>query len=75
MGTEAVRLHVGPVRRGGCTVIEALTEIATKLAPEVLSSLVRLARLALGGADQAEIVTEAERLAVLVAYRRMYRRP
>jgi hypothetical protein len=55
-------------------VIEALTEIATKLAPEVLSSLVHLARLALAGASKAEIVTEAERLATLAAFKRSYRR-
>ena len=69
----------GPVRcaeRGcrGCVVIEALTEIASKLPPEILSSLVALARLALGGATKAEIVTEAERMAELAAYKRSYRR-
>jgi hypothetical protein len=53
-------------------VIEALAEIARKLSPAVLSSIVHLARLALAGASQAEIVSEAERLAVRVAYRKMY---
>ena len=55
-------------------MIEALTEIASKLPPEILSSLVALARLALGGATKAEIVTEAERMAELAAYKRSYRR-
>jgi hypothetical protein len=59
---------------GRCTVIEALTELASKLAPEVLSSLVSLARLALSGAPKAEIVSEAERLATLAAYKHSYRR-
>jgi hypothetical protein len=53
-------------------VIEALAEIARKLAPEVLSSLVHLARLALAGAPRDQIVAEAERLAVRSAYRKMY---
>jgi hypothetical protein len=53
-------------------VIEALTEIAKKLAPEVLSSLVHLARLALAGGSREDIVAEAERLAVRSAYRKIY---
>ena len=53
-------------------MIEALAEIARKLAPEVLSSLVHLARLALAGGSREEIATEAERLYVRAAYRKMY---
>ena len=53
-------------------MIEALIEIGRKLAPEVLSSLVRLARLALAGAPKDQIVAEAERLATRAAYRKMY---
>lgn len=53
-------------------MIEALAEIASKLAPEVLSSLVHLARLALRGASRDQIVNEAERLAARAAYRKMY---
>lgn len=54
-------------------MIEALTEIASKLAPDVLSALVHLARLALAGASKAEIVTQAERIATLAAYKKAYR--
>lgn len=55
-------------------MIEALAEIAAKLAPEILSSLVALARLALAGASKDEIVAEATRMAELAAYKRAYRR-
>lgn len=71
MGREPLRL----CGIGRCAVIEALAEIARKLAPEVLSELVHLARLALGGASRAEILSSAERLAVLTAYKSSYRRP
>lgn len=54
---------------------DALTEIASKLAPEVLSELVHLARLALAGAPKSEIVLHAERMAMLAAYKRALRAP
>jgi hypothetical protein len=56
-------------------MIEALTEIARKLAPEVLSEFVHLARLALAGASSSEITNSANRIAVLTAYKASYRRP
>ncbi len=55
-------------------MIEALTDIATKLAPEVLRELVLLARMALGGSPKAEIVSQAERFATLAIYKQSYRR-
>ncbi len=55
-------------------MIEALAEIAAKLAPEVLKELVVLARLALGGSTQSEISNQATRFATLAAYKRSYRR-
>lgn len=54
-------------------MIEALKEIAEKLAPEVLRELVVLARMAIGGSSKAEMVTQAERFAVLAAYKQSYR--
>jgi hypothetical protein len=63
-----------PGRGRGRTVIEALVEIATKLAPSVLSELVHLARLALARAPEDEIVASAKKLAVLAAFKASYRR-
>jgi hypothetical protein len=55
-------------------VIEALLEIARKLAPEVISEIVHYARLALAGATEAELTSSAKRMAVLLAYKASYRR-
>ena len=55
-------------------MIDALLEIATKLAPGVLSELVHLARLALAGAHESELVTSAKKIAFLAQYKASYRR-
>lgn len=54
-------------------MIEALIELAKALEPAALDGLVRLAKLAIGGATKEELATEAERLATLTAYKRAYR--
>ncbi len=55
-------------------LLKELGEVALKLAPEIVGSLVNLAKLALRGAPKAEILSEAEKLATLTAFKASYRR-
>jgi hypothetical protein len=56
-------------------VIEALIEVARKLVPAALSELVHLARLALEGAPQDDLIASVKRLSYLQAFKASYRRP
>lgn len=56
-------------------MIEALIEVARKLAPAALSELVHLVRLALEGAPQDDVIASAKRLTYLQAFKASYRRP
>jgi len=53
--------------------VSELEKLAKDLEPAALDGLVRLAKLAIGGATKEDLATEAERLATLTAYKRAYR--
>lgn len=55
-------------------MLKDLGAVAIQLAPEIVGSLINLAKLALRGAPKDEILKEAERLATLTAFKASYRR-
>lgn len=55
-------------------LLKELADVATQLAPEIIGSLVNLAKLALRRAPKDEILSEAEKLATLTAFKASYRR-
>lgn len=54
-------------------MISELEQLAIDLGPELVKELIALGKLALAGAPKPEIVTKAERLATLAAYKASYR--
>lgn len=54
-------------------MIEELEALAAELGPELVKELIAIGRAALGGASKTEIVTKAERLATLAAFKASYR--
>ncbi len=50
-----------------------LEQLALDLGPELVKDLIDLARMALGGAPKAQVLTKAERFATLAAFKASYR--